>query len=452
MSRSTSANSKASSSAPSKRSATPTDAVASHEQPSCIVDENNEPREETPRSTTDRAQPTSSSKPTPRSTPRDGGGKAGDKKSSGGRGAGSAPASSVAAESEKALHHHVNPQLEEDTRAARRVLEDPQASKALLSGESLVLYRELKEANARLVARLTELNSGLDQQLNKQQLQKRNGGTAPVSPDRRSHYATDDSPPPLTKADRLAAKNLELKREITNLNKALKEQQAGAGAIFELRNKAGALKKTLEEVVSENKSLENVYGNQNVKTSKFDRGEQQLNDIRREHNDQLRETKDLVKQFKDLREIEMNRTRSLLKTESQLQEKAKFLAQHGYSTTAAKKKADATGDNKDEGGAAALTASFVSACFPYLQEDAAAAAPFNPQRLHAFLSRLVLEEEELQRKIQSTAVQAVRERHRVRTQGPRLAQEADELREEIKLLREKEEVLRMAQNLDALDA
>ena len=67
--------------------------------------------------------------------------------------------------------------------------------------------------------------------------------------------------------------------------------------------------------------------------------------------------------------------------------------------------------------------------------------------LHAYLSRLVVEEEELQEKIQSTAVQAVRDRHRTRTQGPKLLQEMDDLREELKLLKEKEEAFEMARSL-----
>ena len=98
-------------------------------------------------------------------------------------------------------------------------------------------------------------------------------------------------------------------------------------------------------------------------------------------------------------------------------------------------------------GEPALTQELVQQCFPYLMEDADCVAnPFNPKALHAFLSKLTVEEEELQEKIQSTAIQAVRDRHRSRA-GPKLLQEMDDLREEIKLLKEKEDAYDMARGL-----
>ena len=204
-------------------------------------------------------------------------------------------------------------------------------AKVPLTAEETAQWKALEQDNKRLVLQLADLNTALDKQLSRQGISvpSRPGGAAAAA------GLGKDALAPSSEAARLKSRIDALRKANGEMHKALKEHSAVRGSSFDLKNKHTQLVKELEGLRSDNQSLENVYNNQSSKTSQEDKIERELAKMRAEHTEVQRESRDTARQLKELRETEMTNLRYLLKQQDLINEKLRFLAEEQATATAA---------------------------------------------------------------------------------------------------------------------
>lgn len=184
-----------------------------------------------------------------------------------------------------------------------------------------------QQTTAKLVAKehrelqnqLMELNRDLDDHLG-----HRGQGLSRVQPIVKTNAQTQ--------ADKIAARNDELRRKNEDLARQLVVVDALAKT-DDLRQKYNLLSLQCENLRNENKSLENVYANQQVQIVVADKVENEMKRAKQEHNEELGKLKDAARQLKESRESEMDGCRQLQKQETRIDARLKLQDDHDESAS-----------------------------------------------------------------------------------------------------------------------
>lgn len=180
---------------------------------------------------------------------------------------------------------------------------------------------DLKARNTTLRQQLQRLNTELDQQLTQhgqkitrvQPLPKKN----------------------LSPQEKLVAQNEALRRKNNDLSDRLHVAQTVERSP-EMHNELGSLTNEWKQLQSENKSLENIYENQMVKITVADQIEEELKQIRAQHNEEVRQLKETTRRAKDEREQELGYFKQLHRQLDRLEEKLRVQESAGQSVKSLK--------------------------------------------------------------------------------------------------------------------
>lgn len=162
-----------------------------------------------------------------------------------------------------------------------------------------------------LQQQLLELNRDLDDQLS-----RRGQGLSRVQP---------ITKPLNSQADKLAAKNEHQKK----VNDELARQLIVVDALAktdEMKQRLQSLTLQCESLRNENKSLENIYSNQQQQTSFTDKVELEMKRAKGEHQEEIQRLKEAARQLKEMRETEADQLRHLHRAEAKLEIKIKATA------------------------------------------------------------------------------------------------------------------------------
>lgn len=123
-------------------------------------------------------------------------------------------------------------------------------------------------------------------------------------------------------SDRLAAK-IEVQRKINHDIEERLRQAGNLDRVSELMNTLGALHAELEELRSENRSLENVHQNQSVKLEVCSRIDGEIGNAKNQHNEHVSDNKTKARKAKDEREKEMDQYKHYIRAVERMEEKLK---------------------------------------------------------------------------------------------------------------------------------
>jgi hypothetical protein len=179
----------------------------------------------------------------------------------------------------------------------------------MLNPEQAATAKLLVKEHQDLQRQLLQVNSDLDDHLS-----RRGQGLSRVQPLAR---------PNGTEAEKLALKN-EHQRKV---NDELARQLIVVDALAKtdaMRQKYGVLMSLADKLRDENKSLENIYANQQSQISLTDKIDSEMRKAKQDHSEELAKLKEVTRQLKDAREAEVDRVRHFQKAETKVELRLKL--------------------------------------------------------------------------------------------------------------------------------
>lgn len=179
----------------------------------------------------------------------------------------------------------------------------------MLNPEQHTTAKLLVKEHQELQRQLLQLNSDLDDHLS-----RRGQGLSRVQPIAR---------PGGTDSDKLAARN-EHQRKV---NDELARQLVVVDALAktdDMKQRYCLLTSTAEKLRDENKSLENIYANQQTQISLTDKIDSEMRKAKQDHSEELTKLKDVTRHLKDAREAEVERVRHFQRVETKVELRLKL--------------------------------------------------------------------------------------------------------------------------------
>lgn len=199
-----------------------------------------------------------------------------------------------------------------------------------LTPEQTAAAKLLVEEHHDLQLQLLELNRILDDQLS-----RRGQGLSRVQPIQR---ATDAQTEKLAlHNERQRRINDELMRHLIMVDSLAKTD--------DLRQRSQLLATQLDRLRDENKSLENIFANQQVQTSVADKIEADMRKAKDEHHDEVMKLKDATRHLKEEREQDVEQLRHLQRNEARLELRLKVQAD--VSSTASAEELESLNSTKE---------------------------------------------------------------------------------------------------------
>lgn len=179
----------------------------------------------------------------------------------------------------------------------------------MLTPEQATTAKLLVKEHQDLQRQLLQVNSDLDDHLS-----RRGQGLSRVQPIAR---------PGGSEVDRLALKNEQQRK----LNDELARQLIVVDALAKtdaMRQRYNVLLTTAEKLRDENKSLENIYANQQTQILMTDRIDSEMRKAKQDHSEELTKMKEVTRQLKDAREAEVERVRHFQRVETKVEMRLKL--------------------------------------------------------------------------------------------------------------------------------